>query len=553
MYEISRKDGLSKNLNRMRKMYPDDFAFYPASYNLPGDIVDFKAMYAKRKAKTIYISKPVAGCQGKGIFLFKNMDDIDPQEPQVVQRYIPRPHTLGGYKYDLRIYLLVASVEPLRLFVYKKGMARLATQKYCEPTGRNMDQTFMHLTNYSLNKKSEDFVSNEEASRDDEGSKQSLDAVWRALAEEGANTDSVWAAIKDIFVKTVIAIQPSLVHNYRTCLPNDRTGTACFEILGMDILIDSKFTPWLIEVNHSPSFNVDSPLDYDLKHSLLYDALNLLHLDPAERARAKARVKAEHTARLYRKPSADKVRPRDIPKPPKAAMAAEEWEESHMGGFEKVYPAEGGDYERFSVDKGLYCETTASRVRRDETRRKMEASRERAELEKKARDSKARRPSAEPRARKKRERPLGSAPTHGSQPPPNQDRFESLYNARTKTTRPAPRLASVGPAGSDTTSVFVAGDVIEPHAERSRIADKIIRERLITASGVRDAIYRMVQGDPQPMAFSQPRPAARIEPRVPHLSRGMASSGQVGNRYDRSLQGQHVGLGPVIRSFGTRR
>jgi tubulin polyglutamylase TTLL6/13 len=35
----------------------------------------------------------------------------------------------------------------------------------------------------------------------------------------------------------------------------------CFEILGFDVLIDKNGTPWLLEVNHAPSFNCDTALD----------------------------------------------------------------------------------------------------------------------------------------------------------------------------------------------------------------------------------------------------------------------------------------------------
>jgi tubulin polyglutamylase TTLL6/13 len=35
----------------------------------------------------------------------------------------------------------------------------------------------------------------------------------------------------------------------------------CFEILGFDIMLDSDLNPYLIEVNHTPSFTADTPLD----------------------------------------------------------------------------------------------------------------------------------------------------------------------------------------------------------------------------------------------------------------------------------------------------
>lgn len=52
----------------------------------------------------------------------------------------------------------------------------------------------------------------------------------------------------------------------------------CFQILGLDIMIDQKLKPWLIEVNHLSSFGTDSPLDKKVKFDLIWDTLTLLNL-----------------------------------------------------------------------------------------------------------------------------------------------------------------------------------------------------------------------------------------------------------------------------------
>jgi tubulin polyglutamylase TTLL6/13 len=52
----------------------------------------------------------------------------------------------------------------------------------------------------------------------------------------------------------------------------------CFQILGLDIMIDTKLKPWLIEVNHLSSFGTDSPLDKKIKYDLIWDTFNLLNL-----------------------------------------------------------------------------------------------------------------------------------------------------------------------------------------------------------------------------------------------------------------------------------
>ena len=72
------------------------------------------------------------------------------------------PHTLNEYKYDLRIYVLVTSYDPLKIYIYKNGLVRFATQKY-NTLAKCCKKRFMHLTNFAVNKKNSKFQYNEEA------------------------------------------------------------------------------------------------------------------------------------------------------------------------------------------------------------------------------------------------------------------------------------------------------------------------------------------------------------------------------------------------------
>ena len=54
---------------------------------------------------------------------------------------------MDGLKFDLRIYVLVTSVQPLKIFVFEKGMARFATTPYDLSESNNYDDLNMHLTN----------------------------------------------------------------------------------------------------------------------------------------------------------------------------------------------------------------------------------------------------------------------------------------------------------------------------------------------------------------------------------------------------------------------
>ena len=84
--------------------------------------------------------------------------------------------------------------------------------------------------------------------------------------------------IEDIAVKTVIAGQAALSHEYKTCQPDDLENSICFQILGIDIMIDSTLKPYLLEVNHLSSFGTDSPLDKKIKYDLIWDTFNMLNL-----------------------------------------------------------------------------------------------------------------------------------------------------------------------------------------------------------------------------------------------------------------------------------
>jgi len=57
----------------------------------------------------------------------------------------------------------------------------------------------------------------------------------------------------------------------------------CFEVLGFDIFLDDKLKPWIIEVNHAPSFVCDTPLDTKIKRGLLEDVFQILNLSIAKK------------------------------------------------------------------------------------------------------------------------------------------------------------------------------------------------------------------------------------------------------------------------------
>ncbi len=65
--------------------------------------------------------------------------------------------------------------------------------------------------------------------------------------------------------------------------PGDIYNNMCFEILGFDVILTDKGVPMLLEVNHAPSFNDDTPLDKQVKRNLLMDTFRLLNVSIVEK------------------------------------------------------------------------------------------------------------------------------------------------------------------------------------------------------------------------------------------------------------------------------
>ena len=102
----------------------------------------------------MWIVKPTSSSQGKGIFILDKLQYVPKHEACVISRYIDNPLLLFGHKFDLRIYVVVTCYDPLRIYVYREGLVRFATEKYQSNIEGKQDDgsVFAHLTNYSINK-----------------------------------------------------------------------------------------------------------------------------------------------------------------------------------------------------------------------------------------------------------------------------------------------------------------------------------------------------------------------------------------------------------------
>jgi tubulin polyglutamylase TTLL9 len=72
----------------------------------------------------------------------------------VVQKYISDPLIIGGKKFDMRLYVLVISYQPLVVYLYRNGFARFTHHRYDNDDIHNQ---FVHLTNVAIQKTSDNY------------------------------------------------------------------------------------------------------------------------------------------------------------------------------------------------------------------------------------------------------------------------------------------------------------------------------------------------------------------------------------------------------------
>lgn len=227
--------------------------------------------------RNIWIMKPANGLRGQGIIVEKDLESILQHARSkgagtfVCQKYIENPLLIGGTrKHDIRQWVLVTSINPLKIWLFSECYVRVAANEY---SLENLDDHFQHLTHTIIMCNHPNFDPD-----DDYWRCQWDQETYQRLLQEKAGFD-VWnskvlPAIKNIVINTLLTVQEAL------SAPDGSDN--CFQLFGYDFLVDSSFDVWLLEVNDIPMLHASGPVTERLCDPCLRDALRLV-LDGPER------------------------------------------------------------------------------------------------------------------------------------------------------------------------------------------------------------------------------------------------------------------------------
>ncbi len=266
---ITKKDTMLRALRKSKAIHGNVYSFFPDSFILPTEYTKFIHRYAEQEKPELWICKPDGSSRGRGIFLIKDLSDLHYDQQYIVQRYIDRPLCVGGYKMDLRVYVLVRSFKPLKAFIYRDGLARFGTEKYNEDPNGDIKNLYSHLTNASINKFSKTFWTDKDVIG--AGCKWTFGQLREWFETTGRDWELMWARLRNVISLTLLTAVKAVPRN-----------PWCFELFGFDIMLDEALKPWLIEVNCSPALGTTEKADYDVKEPLLKDMIHLLDIKPVD-------------------------------------------------------------------------------------------------------------------------------------------------------------------------------------------------------------------------------------------------------------------------------
>jgi len=250
--EYERLLKISPSFKRVKPFVLSDFFMETYILKNQEERKEFTRIY---KSGELWISKPSGRNQGKGIFLVDDISKLNLQQYEqhsgrkmksetIIQRYISNPLLINGCKFDIRVYMLIASVNPL-IVLYHQGYIRLA----CVPYTNDDLNLHIHLTNQFVQKKHPLYATKKEETI------MNFDQFNNYVNEhvkDEKQLENDWVLngctkrMKEIMVICANACKNKLDKAHGT-----------FDLLGFDFMIDDNMKVWLIEINVNPALHTN--------------------------------------------------------------------------------------------------------------------------------------------------------------------------------------------------------------------------------------------------------------------------------------------------------
>ena len=274
--EFYHKNLLYKNYKLIKNIFNNDFNYMSETYSYPEDKTEIKNKFNNYKLnlENLWLVKPTSKSEGRGISIFKSLKEISLSE-FLITKFIKNPDLIDKKKYDLRLYVLITGLKPLRIYLNKEGLVRRSSEIY-NISLESIENKYIYLTNTGFNIKNEkyNFPKNYE---DKSANIWNLFTYKKYLKSKDIDYNIINEKIKDIIIKSIISFQKKLLYENEELKINDRN---IYSLFGFDILITNKYEPILLEINNKPNLTIKNIIDKKIKLNLFVDMLNLVGIVP---------------------------------------------------------------------------------------------------------------------------------------------------------------------------------------------------------------------------------------------------------------------------------
>ena len=207
-----------------------------------------------KNKKNIYYAPSFYQNKNNNNTLLMNFPATYQNSIMIIQKYIEKPLLYKGRKCDMRLWVLLK--WDFNLYLFKEGHFKATSSNY----DVNSPNSYVHLTNYSVQKHSENFAKYET------GNEISFSDFEISYNNEINVKKDLLPKIKNIIINTVKSVKNKI---------NKMERKICFEIFGFDFIFDQNYNPFLLEVNTNPGLEISSPLIEMLIPRMIDDAFKL--------------------------------------------------------------------------------------------------------------------------------------------------------------------------------------------------------------------------------------------------------------------------------------
>uniref|UniRef100_A0A7S3GCG0 Tubulin--tyrosine ligase-like protein 5 n=1 Tax=Palpitomonas bilix TaxID=652834 RepID=A0A7S3GCG0_9EUKA len=243
--------------------------FIPETYAFPDDLKALRQQLEAHPEKRWLLKTNRHRGQGvKAItreeLLRPNIERDSSMRNGVIQRLIPNPMLIDDHKFSMRLWVCVASVRPLEVYLYDEGLVLFTMEKAKKKGG---EDTELQLTNVFVNK-------------DKSGDQKvwSLVDLRHYFEEKGKSWDLLWASIQRAIQLNFISTEEDLARQMKQKGYGQQSRGVPFAILGYDFIVDEDGKPWLMEINMTPSTATESDISLHMKRRLIRDLFSLVDI-----------------------------------------------------------------------------------------------------------------------------------------------------------------------------------------------------------------------------------------------------------------------------------